>query len=190
LDDVALSLKRFGLHFRHTTGNTVETYKTNLSDEEQNAVDEADEGKSKTADINQYELQDYEISKINKMSEVTKFFFATIPDIRFVEEDDEEPMYVPERNSNGERIDTMGRVINVDPETKMEFVETEDGQFITGNNIKYNLVRNTTYNLNEFGFRQFAPFFMTCHIALNRCYSANSLHELLDLFRKVAIEHP
>jgi len=54
LGDVASSLKRFGLNFRHVRGtNTIETYKTDLSEEEEKAIDEAeDEGKSKTADIN------------------------------------------------------------------------------------------------------------------------------------------
>lgn len=52
------------------------------------------------------------------------------------------------------------------------------------------MVRNTTHNLNDFGFRQFAPFYATCNIAMNRCYSANDLYELLDMFRTVAIQYP
>jgi hypothetical protein len=40
LSDVTLSLKRFGLHFVHKKGtNQIETYKTNLSEEEQGVVD-------------------------------------------------------------------------------------------------------------------------------------------------------
>lgn len=192
LNDVAASLKRFGLHFKHTRGtDKLETYKTNLSEEEQKAVDEAYDDKAQAADIGQYTLQDYEISKLSKMSERSKYFFATIPDMRFVTEDDEGiDMYVPERNSKGEEIDTMGRVIQTDPDTGKKFVEREDGSFILEADIDRNMVRNIIPNLNDFGFPQFAPFFSTCNIALNYCYSANSLPELLQLFRNVAVEHP
>lgn len=191
LVDVAASFKRFGLHFKHNKNtNELETYKTNLSEKEEEAIENADEGQAKTADINQYELQDYEISKLNKMSERTKYFFATIPDVRFVEEDDEEEMYVPETNARGEEIDTLGRVIKTDPETGLKYVELEDGTIITQQNLQINMVRNIIPNLNDFGFRQFVPFYNTCNIALNHCYSADSLYELLDLFKELADEYP
>lgn len=191
MGDVASSFKRFGLHFKHKRStNTIETYKTNLSQEEENAIDAADEGSAKTADINQYELQDYEISKLSKMSERTKYFFATVPDVRFVEEDDSVEMYVPETNAAGEEIDTQGRIVKEDPETHVKYVETEDGSIITEQNLQINLVRNIIPNLNDFGFKQFAPFARTCNIALNHCYQANSLEELLEAFRDLAAEYP
>ena len=201
LGDVVLSLKRFGLHFRHNKGtNEIETFKTTLSDIEETAKNEADESKAKSADINQYELADYEISKIQKMSERTKYFFATIPDIRFVEEFDEEPMYVVEKNVYGEQIDAKGRVIKTDPETGARYIETKegevihvpskDGQPISTAQVPINMVRNTKPVYNKFGFPQFAPFHNTCKVALNRCYSANSLEELLQLFIDASTEFP
>jgi hypothetical protein len=39
------------------------------------------------------------------MSERSKYFFATIPAVRFVTEQDDEPMYIPETNAFGEQID-------------------------------------------------------------------------------------
>lgn len=201
LGDVALSLKRFGLHFKHVRNtNEIETYKTNLSEAEQQAKEDADESKAQSADINQYELADYEISKVQKMSERTKYFFATISDVRFVEEFDEEDMYVPERNVYGEEVDAYGRVIGINPETGERFIETpdgsvikvptKDGKLISTPQIPINMVRNTKLIYNKFGYPQFAPFHNTCKVALNRCYSANSLEELLQLFREASAEFP
>jgi hypothetical protein len=123
------------------------------------------------------------------MSERTKYFFATVPDIRFVEEFDEEPMYVPEKNVYGEEIDVYGRTIKTDKETGARYIETKDGQviwvpstngrLISTQQVPINMIRNTKPVLNRFGFPQFAPFYNTCKVALNRCYSANSLEELL-----------
>lgn len=192
LGDVAVSLKRFGLHFKHNiNSNTLQKYKTTLQEEEEEAIETADEGKAKTADINQYELQDYEISKLRKMSDRTKYFFAVIPNVRFVNESDEGiPMYVNEKNANGEEIDNKGRVILTDKETGLRYVETEDGQIILEKDLTINKVRNIIPELDGFGFQSFAPFSLTCKIALNKCYSANSLDDMLNLFRKVSEEHP
>lgn len=192
LGDVAVSLKRFGLHFKHNiNSNTLQKYKTTLQDEEEEAIETADEGKAKTADINQYELQDYEISKLRKMSDRTKYFFAVIPNVRFVNESDEGiPMYVNEKNANGEEVDNKGRVILTDKETGLRYVETEDGQIILEKDLTINKVRNIIPELDSFGFQSFAPFSQTCKVALNKCYSANSLDDMLNLFRKVSEEHP
>lgn len=191
LSDVTLSLKRFGLHFVHKKGtNQIETYKTDLSEEEQATVDNVTDPDSQSADIGQYTMEDYQISKLHKMSERSKYFFATIPAVRFVSEQDDEPMYIPETNAFGEQIDVQGRVIQTDPETGKRYIKTKLGGIIEEKDIKINLVRNVIPDVNRFGYHYFAPFTDTCKIALNRCNSANSLEELLQLFEDVAIEFP